>query len=356
MKHVVTLFLKRGNQAKNMVIDSVYHTNPVKSDMIFFLSSMARIVSERSKGFDADSILTNDGNTIFRQIMKTVLFCGAVNRQNTFIHKLRITKGVDNVLLSEVNYKQKDQPLAWHNITFTLPFQKENLADQLFAENYGDKLSTILSHWLTGISSNDRHKKFESLWRSFEQLADHHNRAMANRKEFDNLREMRTFMEGHIALLPHTAELLSTKDYAWLRSFQWKQLIYNNYPQSATKKSVWEGYRDNFVLRNTDRRIIQLINDTLVYRKKKLENAEVLDDINAHIAYHTARPVVNDIQLAAFMCCKLAYYLRNKIFHGEIYERHFRFYNVVSDDYQLDEINAVLEMLTYELIDHFADL
>lgn len=356
MKHVVTLYLKRGNLAKGMVIDSVYHTNPVKSDKISFLSSMARIASERSKGFDADSILTNNGNTIFRQIMKAILFCGAVNRQNTFIHKLRITKGVGNALLTEVYYKQKDQPLAWHNITFTLPFQKKNLADQLFSGNYGDKLSTILSHWLTGISSKDRHKKFESLWRAFEQLSDYHNRAMANRKEFDNLREMRTFMESHVALLPYTAALLSAKDYAWLRSFQWKQLIYNNYPQSATKKSVWEGYRDNFVLRNTDSRIIQLINDTLVYRKKKLDEADVLDDINAHIATYTASPIVNDIQLAAFICCKLAYYLRNKIFHGEVYERHFRFYNIVNDDCQLDELNAVLEMLTYELIDHFVDL
>ena len=83
MKHIVTLYLKRGSQAKDMVIGSVYHTNPVKNDIISFLSSMARIVSERSKGFDADSILMNDGNTIFRQIMKTILFCGAVNRQNT---------------------------------------------------------------------------------------------------------------------------------------------------------------------------------------------------------------------------------------------------------------------------------
>lgn len=356
MKHIVTLYLKRGSLAKGMVIESVYHTNPIKNDKISFSSSMARIVSERSKGFDADSILANNGNTIFRQIMKAILFCGAVNRQKTFIHKLRITKGAANALLTEVNYKLKDQPLAWHNITFTFPFQKEHLADQLFVGNYGDKLSTILSHWLTGISSKDRHKKFESLWRAFEQLSDHHNRAMANRKEFDNLREMRIFMEGHVALLPHTAALLSAKDYLWLRSFQWKQLIFNNYSQSATKKSVWEGYRDNFVLRNTDSRIIQLLKDTLVYRKKKLDEADVLDDINAHITTYTASPVVNDIQLAAFICCKMAYYLRNKIFHGEVYERHFRFYNIVNDDRQLDELNAVLEMLTYELIDHFADL
>ena len=356
MKHVVTLYLKRGNLAKEMKIKSAYHANPVKSDQILFQSSIARIVSERSKGFDADSILTNNNNTIFRQIMKTILFYGAVNRQNSFIHKLRITKGIGNAQLTEVTYKQKDQPLAWHNITFNLSFQKETLAKQLFEDDHGDKLSTILSHWLTGISSKDRHKKFESLWRTFEQLSDHHNRAIANRKEFDNLREMRTFIERHTAFFPHTSALLNTKDYAWLRSFQWKQLIYNNYPQSATKKSVWEGYRDNFVLRNTDSRIIRLISDTLVYRKKKLEDAEVLDDINAHIATYTAGPVVNDIQLAAFLCCKFAYYLRNKIFHGEVYERNFRFYNTVNDDRQLDELNSVLEVLTYELIDHFVDL
>ena len=356
MKYSITLYFKRGNLAKGIEVDSFYHSNPDKSDHISFRSSIARIVSERSKGFDSYAILVNNSNTIFRQILKIILFYGAVNLQNAFLHKLIVLKGKEKKQLIEIKYTQNEQPLTWRNISFNLSYDKNKLAKQLFEGPYGDKVSTILSHWLTGITSKDRSKKFECLWRAFEQLSDYHNRTMSNRKEFDNLRAMRSFMETNIKLFPNTTAWLSVKDYTWLRSFQWKQLIYNNYPLSASKKSIWEGYRDNFVLRNTDSRIIQLIEETLVYRKKRLSEAGVLSDINKHIADCKVHKVTSDIQLAAFLCCKFAYFVRNKIFHGEIHERQFRFYNRVSDDYQLDELNAVLEVLTYELIEHFADL
>lgn len=357
MQHTIMIRVRHGNVAQGMTADSIYHVNPEKRDHMEFRSSLIRITCERSKAFDADAILTNNSNTIFRQIMKLMLFYGALNRQNGKINKLLITRGVKNIIqLAEVEYTDKNQPVAWQNISFVRPFNSADLADNLFAGNYGDKLSTILSHWLVGLSSKDRYKKFESLWRAFEQLCDHHNRAMANRKEFDNLRKMRTLMEGHHEYFPETDAFMGLKDYAWLRAFQWKQLIYNNYPLTATKMGVWEGYRDNFVLRNKDSRIIQLLKDTLVYRADKLHKVGVKPAIDAHIAQYTAQPITDNIQLAAFLCCKLAYFVRNKMFHGEVYERNFRFYNTLSDDIQLDEINSVLEVLTYELIEHFVVL
>lgn len=357
MRHTITIRVRHGNVAQGMTADSIYHVNPEKRDHIEFRSSLIRIICERSKSFDADAILTNNSNTIFRQIMKLMLFYGALNRQNSRINKLLITRGLKKkIQISEVDYTIKNQPVAWQNISFNRPFNHVVLANNLFAGNYGDKLSTILSHWLVGVSSKDRYKKFECLWRAFEQLCDHHNRAMANRKEFDNLREMRTLMEAHHEYFPETDALMGLKDYAWLRAFRWKQLIYNNYPLTTAKNGIWEGYRDNFVLRNTDFRIIQLLRDTLVYREDKLNSVGVKPVIDAHIAYYTAHPNADNVQLAAFLCCKLAYFVRNKMFHGEVYERNFRFFNTLSDDCQLDEINSVMEVLTYELIDHFVNL
>lgn len=289
--------------------------------------------------------------------MKLMLFYGALNRRNSRINKLLIERGVKHKKrIAQVDYSVKSQPVPWQNISFVHRFNSVDLANNLFAGNYGDKLSTVLSHWLVGISSKDRYKRFESLWRAFEQLCDHHNRAMANRKEFDNLREMRTLLEDHHEFFPETDAFMGLKDYAWLRAFQWKQLIYNNYPLTATKIGVWDGYRDNFVLRNTDSRIIHLLSDTLVYRADKLNSVGVKPAIDAHIAHYTANPVTDNVQLAAFLCCKLAYFVRNKMFHGEVYERSFRFYNMLCDDHQLDEINSVLEVLTYELIEHFTVL
>ena len=357
MRHIVTLRVKRGNLSQGTSVNSIYFTTPPKTDQIEYRSSLIRIICDRSRSIDGSVVLTNNSNTIFRQIMKVILYYGAVNLHNSFIHRLEISSGADKKVIAEYSYKRDTQPIPWHNISFTHSFNTVGLANQLFVGPYGDKLANILSHWLVGVSTKDRHKKFESLWRTFEQLCDHHNRAMANRKEFDNLREMRAFMEGHAAVLPLTSSLLSSKDYAWLRRFQWRQLIYNNYPLTATKRSVWEGYRDHFVMRNTDSRIITMLNDTLVYRKKKwVLFPDIKTSIDSHIATYTANPVIDDVQLAALLCCKFAYFIRNKIFHGEVYEKNFRFYNTVDDDWQVDELNAILETLSYELIDNYAQL
>jgi hypothetical protein len=286
--------------------------------------------------------------------MKVMLYYGAVNRNGAFIHSLQICKGVDNTEICKIEYKQKSQPVAWNNVFRNHTFKHIELSNQLFSSGAsGEKLANILSHWLVGICSKDRIKKFESLWRAFEQLCDHHNRAMANRKEFDNLREMRTFMDNNEILFPLTSSMLAPKDYVWIRRFQWKQFIYNNFPLSATKQGIWDNYRDNFVCSNTDNRIIQLINDTLVYRAGKLREKGVKAAIDAHLARYAAQPETKNLQLAAFMCCKFAYYIRNKMFHGEVYEKNFRFYSAADDDWQLDELNTILETLTFELIDNY---
>lgn len=357
MRHIVILRIKRGNLSRGISVRSVYYTAPTKTDHIEFRSSMIRLVCERSKSLEGITILTNDNNTIFRQIMKVVLYYGAVNLRSSFIHRLVVSRGADKNVIADYQYRRNTQPILWHNIVFGHSFNAVDLANQLFGGSYGDKLANILSHWLVGVSTKDRHKKFESLWRAFEQLCDHHNRAMDNRKEFDNLREMRAFMEGHASILPLISSLLTNKDCIWLRKFQWKQLIYNNYPLTATKRSVWEGYRDHFVLRNTDIRIVKLIDETLVYRKKKWTVfPDIKADIDAHIAANTASSIIDDIQLAAFLSCKFAYFVRNKIFHGEVYEKNFRFYNTVDDDWQIDELNTILETLSFELINNFAQL
>lgn len=351
-KYTIALKIRRGNSFIKKLNSVLYYSGSSKTDNIDFRSSLIRISCERSKSIDGNSMLTNGNSSVFKQIMKVLLLYGAVNRNNASLHRLTIVKNA-NVAIEDIGYKVKDQPVTWNNIVFNKSFDNDRLAHYLFETTDGDKLSNILSHWIVGISTTNRHSKFESLWRAFEQLCDFHNRTMLRRNEFENLKSMRQFLDTNKGLFPHTTSLLSTKDYTWLRRFQWKQLIYNNYPLTGSNK-LWENYRDNFVLQNNDHRIIQLIRDTLVYREVKLISSGVKVDIDNHINIYTTTHVVDDVQLAAFMCCKYAYFVRNKMFHGEMYEKNFRFYHATDDDWQLDELNKILETLTFELIDNFA--
>ena len=45
------------------------------------------------------------------------------------------------------------------------------------------------------------------------------------------------------------------------------------------------------------------------------------------------------------ICYKYAYYLRNKMFHGEIPVFIFTFAQGIDDDQRMDKINSLLELL-----------
>lgn len=53
--------------------------------------------------------------------------------------------------------------------------------------------------------------------------------------------------------------------------------------------------------------------------------------------------------MLCILCCRYAYYLRNKIFHGELPDFSFNFSQGTQDDKRLDKINLLLEDLNYEL-------
>ena len=102
----------------------------------------------------------------------------------------------------------------------------------------------------------------------------------------------------------------------------------------------------DFVLRYSDERIMNLFRDVLVYRKEYLQNAGLYDEVNTHI---NQNPIKNDVELVTLLSIKYAYFVRNKMFHGEIPDSTFKIHTDFVDN-EIDILNKILSTLIYEII------
>ncbi len=60
-------------------------------------------------------------------------------------------------------------------------------------------------------------------------------------------------------------------------------------------------------------------------------------------------PIINDVELVTLLSIKYAYFVRNKMFHGEIPDSTFKIYNDNIDN-EIDKLNEILSTLIYEIL------
>ena len=355
--HIKITFSKR-NSLVCRIGDVPYKNSGTFGDSFIFQPKEINIVASRSSIYDKDAILNNPSNSIYQQIAKALLYCYAINLSNLQLRSINIVRKTARKEEQVVTllYDKKTQPICG-TITSPISFNDGDLSILLQEDDKAEKLRNILSHWLKGMSSTERYYKFERLWRTFEQLSFYSNRTDADNKEFNALRKMRSFLIANPQYFTNTEHLLSAMTYDDLRKFHWRELILNNYPRGG-KRGVYEGYKDYFILANTDNRIIKLLDETLVFRQNELNSYGFIGDIQNHITYYMQDQYLetNNTQLAALLCCKYAYFLRNKIFHGEVVDKTFSFIPNNNDDVLIDKLNTILGIITTELISSYNNL
>ena len=93
---------------------------------------------------------------------------------------------------------------------------------------------------------------------------------------------------------------------------------------------------------------MNLFKEVLPYREDFLKNAGLYGDVVSHI---NQVPTRKDEELITLLSIKYAYFVRNKMFHGEIPDRTFKIHNDLIDD-EIDNLNSILSTLIYEIINN----
>lgn len=140
-------------------------------DSFHFFSKSFTLIASRSKSYEDGIILSNNGNSINKQLLKGLLYYYSIATSFPKISKVSIirkrAKSADfNYTLDCANIIQPIIP----NNDNPFSFNKEVLKELFNESERGDAYRIALSYWLKGIASSERYYKFDHFWRAFNRL------------------------------------------------------------------------------------------------------------------------------------------------------------------------------------------
>lgn len=342
--YCVKISFKEKNRNANIGDRMVkYKNSGLYEDKITFSDEGIHIELSRSKKFPDGSILSNANNTINTQIIKALLCYYAISVNFPQIKDILILRREHK----KVDYEYEEckfliQPIISRGfnsrqLTFT-----SSIIDPLLEESQkGQSFRIAMSYWLKGYASTDEYFKFDHYWRAFNRLYMYQGESI---KEFDCLINMRNFIIQNESIFCKSISITNMYSQAELHNFRWNKMILNDY-DTRTKTQALK----DFILRYNDHRIMNLLNEKIVCRKQYLSEMGLDTIVNNHIHNHSS--TVQDGELVTLIAIKYAYFIRNRLFHGEVPDGTFK---IKKDniDKEICRINKLLEVLIWELIEN----
>lgn len=355
MKYRIKIHLANDSKiVKNFT--SPYYQSGVKRDSITFGLRLITIEAERNRCYVENDIFLNLQNSLYNQMYKCLLFHYAVNGMNAAISKIEIfaKRGNFEYVVCERDFESNNQPLP----LFDAPIQFDEQTLELLLEESNDSfdLRMIIAHLMSAVGETDKIKKLECIWRTFERLCTYHRHRPAGERPniLLGLQEMIIELTQHSSRYNITSNLVHSYTIDNLRDYLWHDMISNNYKKGGTHDKYKE-YQDFLVTPFHDSRVVQMLFNMRHYRESDLKIHNYYSSIKSGLSSKIAAARQKDIDIVAILCCHYAYYLRNRLFHGQSLVRCSIFDNN-GDSMRIEEITKIITSLTVELINNFRNL
>lgn len=358
MKYQIEIQLK--NACGAVFVGQVpYYKSGARRDTVRFEQSRIVIEAERKHRIVEDDVFMNLQHSLYNQLVKVLLihYCQAGSQAGITAVTVSEVKGAGTTRLfsrtfnENANANENRQPFCAFDAP--IPFDLEALKGMLDEDDNAYRLRIVVMHWLNhGKFAADRQRRLESLWRTFERLCEYHLHQPLDRrfKVADGLTAMITELMTNAATYAHAAAAVAAETTDTLRVLRWQEMIRNNYPET-TGQPLQRNYKRSLIDPFFDERAVQLMLDVLVYRRGELQRYGLYNtidtDLRAKLAMHQKR----DMDVVALLIHYI-YFLRNRLFHGQLLLRVSVFDNANADNMRLDFLNGLLSTLVVELINN----
>lgn len=356
-KYFITIHLSRTGGVHEEKAGVSYPKMPKtsKGDTIKVFTQKIEIQAERNGLFKLDDIIEYKQNSIYVQIYKSLLYLFLKKGKRVNVRSIEVRR--NGCQSDALQIDAKRQPL---NGDFSLMYAiPDEVLAILWDESVkGETLRASASHFLVALSVKDRYKRFERLWRAFEQIImwyKYHEMMPNKPKEFDALVEMRKYICSNPRELTNTFTYVQSLKSADIERLHWDKLVKNNYVYANKKTQIKQLY-DGFFEKNKDERLVGVYKKIQKSYAQEIANQGMTDDFDTIIQNYTSIHARNDSHLLSLIVCKYCYFMRNKMFHGEVADFSFCFTNHTEDDDITDFLNNLLERLVNELICNFDKL
>lgn len=314
-----------------------------RDTFVFFQKSCSMVLS-RTRSYADGEILSKANNSINTQIIKALLCYYSASVDFPVVENLSIVRRRSG----QPDYTYTEcanilQPIG--NSIYRMLSCSPNVLDILLDETpKGQALRIAMSYWLKGIASDDVYYKFDHLWRSFNRLFMYQGN---NPREHECMRVMRSFILNNPTHFSQSIAITNAYSRDVLHGFRWSRMILNDYDTRNKTRALVD-----FVYRYHDSRIMELFREKLTCRNNFIDdpnNPAFRTTVDNHINSHLHTTV--DPELVTLLSVKYAYFVRNKLFHGETTDGTFK---VLPNnlDIEMARLNTLLEMLVLELMEN----
>lgn len=184
-------------------------------------------------------------------------------------------------------------------------------ARALFGEDRKSKcILTAVIQLLKANAESDPTAQFERCWKALNRLYSFIGGAST---DFENQKALRQFVLDNPGSFPCSLSIVTGLTQERLRNeFRWRAMILNNHPTLRRSNSLAD-----FIRRYEDCRVMLLLKELLPYRQDHLSTLGRYNEVLTHINHHITQDTTNDSELLALLAIKYAYFVRNKLMHGE---------------------------------------
>ena len=310
-------------------------------DTFVFSKKGFTLSAKRSTSYADGTILNNEKNGLYLQIIKGLLVYYALSDDFPILKSITIKR--ERARLGDYLYtetKSFQQPLkSGVPKKYYLP---TSFADDILQETDKAKaLRIALTYWLKAMNSNDLYFRFDRLWKTFDRLLLYEGNT---NKESVGIPAMKLKISANAVRFPLSVSITNMYTMHELRSFQWITLL-------ASKTFSYTNI-DELVRRlteYTDSRAVSLFQGISNSRKiqQVLTNHGRLHAVNTH--FTTNATTNNDIDIVLLLSLSYTYFIRCRLFHGEVIDSTFKLKST-REDYEIGKMTELLETVIYELL------
>lgn len=322
-------------EKENIIYDDKSYYTEMLYDHITISNRKIIIHGSRSKNIPIESILTNTTSTLYKQILKALVFAYMSTGKGYQISEIKLCKNING---EEVSFVE-------HNIVqpYINPLNKEyciNTSSLQALFSNSSKIDILLNSMILFIKGFQENN-FDYYWKAFNSL---YTGISGEDKEFEKLKFMREFIEINQSSFSNSLNLMDKDEKDDIRSLRIRDFILNNFPTRNETKQFKE-----FIVRFTDYRLNQMFAEVLPYRQEFLSLEGLLFSVQSHIEFHKAQGLKYNEQLLCFYILKYSYYLRNKYFHAEKTSPVF----ILKSNNELTELDKINEIMCTFIVDMF---
>lgn len=340
---IAILFDCEGASARPVTHQVPYPFSRVYTDRFEIAEERILISAKRSNPVELRGIFTNHQSALYRQITKALAYYYCHFRKSHQIKSIKVThhngrtkKGVmefDNDIIQVCN-SSADLSL--------LSKIKDNELKVMFSESpKGHAYLSAITHLVKSYNAETPYEALEKRWKSFNAIY----RNISNKNtDFDAHVYVRNEMINNPSLFPLINSAVDNISAEEIRgNTRWIKFIHNDFSNEKKARAFKE-----FVLRNEDSRLVKIFKETLSVREKFLKDKNYYNDVVAHLNANVSSK--NNMHVAATICIKYTYFVRNKTVHAESADSGFRVIPFNKEETESKWLGGLLSLLIFDLI------